>query len=48
LQKNEGRKGFENQPFKRGAMTFEDFNYNMVNPYVLVEEEQEDQKNIDD
>jgi hypothetical protein len=23
-------------PFKRGALTFEDYNYSMYNPYILV------------
>ena len=25
----------KNDPFKRGAMQFEDFNYDMYNPYIL-------------
>lgn len=25
-------------PFKRGAMTFEDYNYSLFNPYILVEQ----------
>jgi len=24
-------------PFKRGAMTFEDYNYSLFNPFILVE-----------
>jgi hypothetical protein len=24
-------------PFKRGAMTFEDYNYALYNPYILVQ-----------
>ena len=24
-------------PFKRGAMTFEDYNYKLYNPYILVQ-----------
>lgn len=27
-------------PFKRGAMRFEDYNYNMYNPYILVDSQQ--------
>lgn len=27
-----------NNPFKRGIMNFEDFNYGQFNPYVLMED----------
>lgn len=30
---------FENHPFKRGSMKFDDYNYLMYNPYILVEDE---------
>jgi hypothetical protein len=26
-----------NHPFKRGALGFDDFNYNLHNPYVMIE-----------
>lgn len=28
---------FKKDPFKRGVMRFEDYNYNMYNKYILVE-----------
>jgi hypothetical protein len=29
------------QPFQRGVMTFDDYNYNMTNQYILIEEPQD-------
>ena len=31
-------------PFKRGSMKFDDFNYEVYNPYILVEERPEEKK----
>ncbi len=31
------RKSINSHPFKRGAMAFEDYNYSLFNPYILVE-----------
>lgn len=33
------KKGRANSSFKRGAMQFEDFNYDVFNPYILIDEE---------
>ena len=30
----------QDNPFKRGSMKFDDFNYKVYNPYILVKEEQ--------
>ncbi len=30
-----------NHPFKRGALGFDDFNYNLHNPYVMIETSQQ-------
>lgn len=30
-----------NNPFKRGALGFDDFNYNLHNPYVMIENSQQ-------
>ena len=30
--------GYQKHPFKRGAMKFDDFNYAMYNPFILVED----------
>jgi hypothetical protein len=30
---------YENHPFKRGSMKFDDYNYLMYNPYILVEDD---------
>ena len=30
-------KKYSNHPFKRGVMKFEDYNYNMYNPYILID-----------
>jgi hypothetical protein len=27
----------KNAPFRRGVMKFEDYNYNMYNPYILID-----------
>lgn len=38
MEKREGLKQKVLQhPFKRGAMGFEDYNYSLYNPYILVE-----------
>lgn len=31
------QKKFKEAPFKRGIMKFEDYNYNMYNPYILID-----------
>jgi hypothetical protein len=31
-------------PFKRGALAFEDYNYDLYNPYVLIESKETEQK----
>lgn len=33
---DQARDNNRNNPFKRGALTFEDYNYKMYNPYILV------------
>ena len=30
---------YQENPFKRGSMKFDDYNYEMYNPYILVEED---------
>ena len=30
---------YQENPFKRGSMKFDDYNYEMFNPYILVQEE---------
>ena len=42
---------FQEHPFKRGSMKFDDFNYQVYNPYILVQEEKKkkgDKKGEDD
>jgi len=31
-------KGYLDNPFKRGCMKFEDYNYSIINPYILIED----------
>lgn len=38
VDKDEDKRSSASNPFKRGIMGFEDFNYSMFNPYVLVED----------
>lgn len=36
---DEGGSGSLQNPFKRGALTFEDYNYAMYNPYILIDKD---------
>ena len=37
-QSEQEEKAYQEHPFKRGSMKFDDFNYDVFNPYILVEE----------
>ena len=43
-QNEQEEKYYLDNPFKRGSMKFDDFNYEVYNPYILI---QEDKKNQD-
>ena len=32
---------YQDNPFKRGSMKFDDYNYQVYNPYILVQEEKD-------
>jgi len=37
-QSEEEEKIYAEHPFKRGSMKFDDYNYQIYNPYILVED----------
>ena len=37
-QSEEEEKIYAEHPFKRGSMKFDDFNYQIYNPYILIED----------
>lgn len=40
-QTEQEEKFFQDNPFKRGSMKFDDFNYEVYNPYILVQEQKD-------
>ena len=40
-QTEQEERTYQDNPFKRGSMKFDDFNYQMHNPYILVKEEKD-------